>query len=114
MSGTGGTARFIFSFGIVLVKMAVEAEADNQNLDAVVKLGSKLIESIFKGESFETIKALIETGAPLWYQDEDGFSALHAACFRENTALVQILIDKGAIWNAGILSLSLDDCRSDI
>jgi type IV protein arginine methyltransferase len=84
-------------------------ELEDQSLDATVNLGSKLITSIFAGESIEVAKALIEEDAPLWYQDEDGFSALHAACFREDSSLTQILIDKGAIWNAGTFSHRLDD-----
>jgi len=69
-------------------------------LENAVELGSKLIESIFAEDPAEVTKALVDGGAPLWYQDEDGFSALHASCFQENSSLIQMLIDKGAIWNA--------------
>jgi len=74
-------------------------EDESQNINAAIDLGSKLISAIFDGESHGTIKTLIDAGAPLWYQDEDGFSALHAACFREDNDLVELLIEKGAIWN---------------
>ena len=76
-------------------------EDGDQALDTAIELGAKLISTIFNGEPSGTIKDLINAGAPLWYQDEDGFSALHAACFREDSDLVELLIERGAIWNAG-------------
>jgi protein arginine N-methyltransferase 2 len=66
-------------------------------------LGKKLIQSILDKNPIQTIRSLIvDESAPLWYQDPDegGISALHAAVYMENRDLVQLLIEKGAMWNA--------------
>ncbi|TRM69857.1 S-adenosyl-L-methionine-dependent methyltransferase [Schizophyllum amplum] len=68
----------------------------------------------------ETIQMAIEIGAPLWYQnEEEGISALHAAAYMQNEELVQLLLKKGAIWNAadnmkntaGDIALSFNNAR---
>ncbi|EJD02699.1 uncharacterized protein FOMMEDRAFT_133950 [Fomitiporia mediterranea MF3/22] len=75
-------------------------------IDALIELGSTLIESIFEfgsgKKSLDEIKALIiDQDAPLWYQDdEEGNSALHAAAYVESKELVDLLIERGAVWNA--------------
>ena len=69
-------------------------------------LGSELIKAILGREPFENIQALIDSGAPLWYQDEvEGMSPLHAAAYvdEEDGELTKFLIDAGAVWNAGQL-----------
>jgi ankyrin repeat protein len=71
-------------------------------IDALTKLGERLVNGILQRESLEKIKSLLLDAAPLWYQnDSEGISALHAAAFTENEELVQLLIDEGAVWNAG-------------
>ena len=70
-------------------------------VDEVIDLGQKLITSILEREPIETVKAYIEADAHLWFQDDDGTSALHAAAYVENEDLVRLLIEKGALWNAG-------------
>ena len=70
-------------------------------VDEVIDLGQKLITSILEREPIETVKAYLEADAPLWFQDDDGTSALHAAAYVENEDLVRLLIEKGALWNAG-------------
>ena len=84
----------------------------DEEIELVTALGSKLINAILEREPLENIKVLIDSGAPLWYQDEaEGMSPLHAAACvdGENEALVRLLINEGAIWNAGRLT-SLSFC----
>ncbi|KAH7927140.1 hypothetical protein BV22DRAFT_1103868 [Leucogyrophana mollusca] len=95
----------------------MEPESDDIDIEAVTELGNSLIQSILQKESLPSLQALIDDGAPLWYQDEDGTSALHAAAYVENARLVKLLIDEGAVWNAvdnlentaGDISLSLNN-----
>ncbi|KAG6861085.1 hypothetical protein C0995_004022 [Termitomyces sp. Mi166 len=91
------------------------------DVQALSDLGELLIASIIAEEPMETIKTLIEKGAPLWYQDAiEGMSALHAAAYMQNAELVKTLIDHGAVWNAvdnlqhtaGDVSLSFNDVAS--
>jgi type IV protein arginine methyltransferase len=77
------------------------ANVDDE-IDILTELGENLITAILQRESLETIKSRLDAGAPPWYQNEsEGISALHAAAYIENEGLVQLLINKGAIWNAG-------------
>lgn len=64
-------------------------------------LGGYLIFSILRRRPLSKLLTLIDAGAPLWYQDSEGTSPLHAAAYIEDEELVHILIEKGAIWNAG-------------
>src|SRR5882762_3525770 len=81
------------------LKLAVDMD---EELEIVTALGSKLINAILEAEPLENIEALVNSGAPLWYQDEaEGISPLHAAAYRENEEIVRLLIDEGAVWNAG-------------
>jgi type IV protein arginine methyltransferase len=79
---------------------------DDSDIDAVVtRLGEELIGKILENESVETISGLLDSGSPVWYQNEiEGISPLHAAAFVQNAELVKLLIEKGAVWNAGWLS----------
>ncbi|KAG6832595.1 hypothetical protein H0H92_014431 [Tricholoma furcatifolium] len=90
-------------------------------VQALSGLGETLIASILADETIENLQALIEAGAPLWYQNEaEGMSPLHAAAYMQNPELVKLLIDHGAIWNAvdnlkctaGDISLSFNDLNS--
>jgi protein arginine N-methyltransferase 2 len=65
-----------------------------------------------------TIKALLDKGAPAWYQDTAlGWSCLHYAAERRDPELLRLLLQGGAVWNAvdkwgrtaGEISLSLGD-----
>ena len=56
---------------------------------------------IFAYAPLADLKALIKTGAPLWFQDSQGVSALHAAAYMEREDVVTSLLEAGAIWNAG-------------
>ena len=78
---------------------------DDSDIDAVVtRLGEELIAGILENESVETISGLLDSGSPVWYQNEnEGISPLHAAAFVQNVELVKFLIEKGAVWNAGWL-----------
>jgi len=70
--------------------------------EIATQLGEELIDSILRNDPTPIIKSLVETGAPVWYQNEaEGISSLHAAAYSRNLELVEYLIEKGAIWNAG-------------
>lgn len=73
---------------------------NDEDLETLTDAGQALITAILNRQSSSDIQALIKDGAPLWYQDEDGVSALHAAAYIEDSELVQQLIQKGAVWNA--------------
>ncbi|OCB88416.1 hypothetical protein A7U60_g4458 [Sanghuangporus baumii] len=73
---------------------------ESEEVDAAIQTGQTLIEKIFEARPFEEVKALIDQDAPLWYQDNEGNSALHAAAYIEDKELVDYLIGKGAVWNA--------------
>ena len=82
---------------------------DESDTEAMVtRLGEELISRILENESVEKISELLDSGSPVWYQNEiEGISPLHAAVFVQNTELVKLLIEKGAVWNAGWLSSAL-------
>jgi len=81
------------------------------------ELGTTLINAILEKEPISNVRELIDAGAPLWYQNEEGTSVLHAAVYGENEQLVRLLIEEGAIWNAvdnlqntaGDIALSLNN-----
>lgn len=75
--------------------------ATDEDIETLSVLGGYLIFSILNRRPLHKILTLIDAGAPLWYQDDEGTSALHAAACIEDEKLVRILIEKGAIWNAG-------------
>lgn len=80
----------------------IDDDGDNSvEIEAMKNAGQTLITLIMEGASFTEIGSIIDEGVPLWYQDEEGLTALHAASFREDAELVDYLLDKGAIWNAG-------------
>ncbi|EIW63412.1 protein-arginine N5-methyltransferase [Trametes versicolor FP-101664 SS1] len=70
------------------------------DVDALVAQGSELVDAILRRTPLADVQSLIEAGAPVWYQDDEGTSPLHAAAYIEDDALVRILIDEGAVWNA--------------
>jgi protein arginine N-methyltransferase 2 len=74
---------------------------DDDELANLAELGQSLITSIFNRKPLSEIEALVKDGAPLWYQDADGASALHAAAYIEDEDIVQYLIQTGATWNSG-------------
>lgn len=77
---------------------------DEDDLDALTVLGEHLINSILAEEPLESIQQIIASGAPLWYQNEhEGISCLHAAAYTQNRELAKLLIEEGAVWNAGEL-----------
>lgn len=74
----------------------LEAELAN-----IAELGQALIDAILEYVPTEDMQKLLDEDAPLWYQDECGWSALHAAASVENSELVKSLLERGALWNAG-------------
>lgn len=100
----GTASQFSLSRLSAPMEMDVPASTDSDaNIEVLTALGSQLIKAILEFAPFQGIKALVDAGAPLWYEEstEGGISPLHAACFIENDELVKFLIDRGAIWNAG-------------
>lgn len=63
---------------------------DDEDVEALVDLGEILIDQILERRPFEQVKALIDEGAPLWYQNEQGLSALHAAAYTVSVFLHEI------------------------
>lgn len=89
--------------------------------DEIAAIGLALINAILEYAPIEDIQKLLYEDAPLWYQDEeDGWSALHAAASVEDAKLVKKLLQHGAVWNsvdnagntAGDIALSLNDEES--
>ncbi len=76
--------------------------------EAAATLGETLIEQILENKPFDIIRASLDAGAPVWYQNQsEGISPLHAAAFTQNANLVKFLIEEGAVWNAGIITICL-------
>lgn len=74
---------------------------------AAIELGENLIDQILSNATTEMILAALDSGAPVWYQNQlEGISTLHAAASMQNLDLVHLLIEKGAVWNAGMHSIS--------
>ena len=69
--------------------------------DVLVEQGYALVDAILRRRPLPEIKEMIKQGAPVWYQDDEGKSPLHAAAYVENDELVRFLVDEGALWNAG-------------
>ncbi|OAX43320.1 arginine methyl transferase [Rhizopogon vinicolor AM-OR11-026] len=92
-------------------------DVDDPEIIMLTELGSTLINAILEKEPISNVRDLIDAGAPLWYQNEEGTSVLHAAAYVENEQLVKLLIEEGAVWNAvdnlqntaGDIALSLND-----
>ncbi|KAH8118991.1 S-adenosyl-L-methionine-dependent methyltransferase [Phellopilus nigrolimitatus] len=90
---------------------------EDAEIDALIDWGRTLIDKIFQERPLDEVKKLIYQDTPLWCQDDDGNSALHAAAYAENGELVDLLIERGAIWNAvdnlgntaGDIALSLNN-----
>ncbi|KAI0705002.1 S-adenosyl-L-methionine-dependent methyltransferase [Cerioporus squamosus] len=74
--------------------------SEELDVEAMVAQGLLLIETIIRRKPLSEIKELITAGAPVWYQDDEGTSPLHAAAYIEDEELVRFLIDEGAVWNA--------------
>lgn len=74
---------------------------ENSDIDELIVLGQALIDAILERKSSTHIQSLIDAGAPLWFQDDDGWSPLHAAANVEDDGLIRVLLQEGAVWNAG-------------
>lgn len=79
----------------------VEDIADIEEINALTELGTTLIQAILEREPLENIQDLIDAGTPLWFQDDEGISPLHAAAYVANEKLIKMFLDDGAVWNAG-------------
>lgn len=74
---------------------------DMEEINTLTELGTTLIQAILEKEPLDNVRDLIDAGAPLWFQDNEGTSPLHAAAYVGNEQLVKLLLDEGAVWNAG-------------
>lgn len=63
--------------------------------------GAILISASKAGSATDVLALLKEHSAPVWFQDGLGWSALHYAAERGDADLVKVLLDNGAVWNAG-------------
>lgn len=79
-----------------------DASDDDMDVDALVGQGQELVDAIFRRRPLSEIKAVIAAGAPVWYQDDEGTSPLHAAAYVEDQELIRFLVAEGALWNAGM------------
>ena len=77
------------------------ATEDVQQVEAdIVDAGTRLLDAIQAHDTPQTL-ALLKQGAPIWFQEEEtGWAALHFAAHYEDVELVDLLIERGAIWNA--------------
>ncbi|KIJ18765.1 guanidinoacetate N-methyltransferase [Paxillus involutus ATCC 200175] len=73
---------------------------DMEEINAFTELGITLIQAILEKEPMENIRDLIDAGAPLWFQDNEGTSPLHAAAYVGSDQMVKLLVEEGAVWNA--------------
>ena len=84
-----------------------DSDHDSDQLEAelgqIAELGQALIDAVLEDVPIEdaSVQKLLDEDAPLWYQDECGWSALHAAASVENAELVKSLLQRGALWNSG-------------
>jgi type IV protein arginine methyltransferase len=87
------------------VKVLSDEDHDSDQLEAelgkITELGQTLIDAVLEYVPIEDVQKLLDEDPPLWYQDECGWSALHAAASVENAELVKSLLQRGALWNAG-------------
>jgi ankyrin repeat protein len=87
------------------VDVLPDEDYDSDQLEAelgkIAELGQALIDAVLEYLPIEDLQKLLDEDAPLWYQDECGWSALHAAASVENAELVKSLLQRGALWNAG-------------
>ncbi|KAH0827809.1 arginine methyl transferase [Lanmaoa asiatica] len=74
---------------------------DMEEINALTELGTTLIQAILEKEPMDNIRDLIDAGAPIWFQDNQGTSPLHAAAYLGSNQLVKFLLEEGALWNAG-------------
>lgn len=90
----------------------IEDVEDMEEINAITELGTTLIQAILEQEPIDNIRDLIDAGAPLWFQDNDGTSSLHAAAYVGDDVLVKLLLDEGAVWSAGMSFLPSASHRS--
>jgi protein arginine N-methyltransferase 2 len=86
-----------------MASQLAEVLDDPDAVDHLTELGDRLVYAIVSYAPRDNIYALIEDGAPLWYQNAEGTSALHAATYVQDEELASFLIENGAVWNAGVL-----------
>ncbi|KAI6157754.1 hypothetical protein BKA82DRAFT_13951 [Pisolithus tinctorius] len=81
------------------VSSEVSAE-DIEEINTLTELGTTLIQAVLEKEPLTNIQDLIDAGAPLWFQDNEGISPLHAAAYVGSEQLVKMFLAEGAVWNA--------------
>jgi type IV protein arginine methyltransferase len=78
-----------------------ECDPDPDDDGEIAALGRALITAILEYSPIGVVQELLDEDMPLWYQDEDGWSALHAAASVGDAELVKGLLQRGALWNSG-------------
>ena len=74
---------------------------DDMGVDGLVAQGYALVDAILRRRPLPEIKQMVANGAPVWYQDDEGTSPLHAAAYIGNNEMMRFLLEEGAVWNAG-------------
>ncbi|KAG6332930.1 hypothetical protein ID866_6156 [Astraeus odoratus] len=94
-------------------EVLAEDIANLEEINALTELGTTLIQAVLEREPAANIKDLVDAGAPLWFQDNEGTSPLHAAAYVRNEQLVRMFLGEGAVWNTGT-SLRTRNTAGDI
>lgn len=85
----------------VCLPTIMSLEDGDESVHILTVLGEHLVNTILDREPFATVKEIVDKGAPVWYQNEEGgVSPLHAAAYIQDAELAKYLIDEGAVWNA--------------
>lgn len=102
----------------IMASSASHTKAEDSPLPGdLLPLAHALLQAA-KSAPLSTIQALLDKGAPAWYQDNElGWSSLHYAAERRDPELLSALLAGGAVWNAvdkwgrtaGEICLSLGD-----
>jgi len=84
-----------------------QVETETETETEIVDAGTRLLDAIQARDTPQAL-ALLKQGAPIWFQEQEtGWSALHFAAYYEDVELVEMLIERGAIWNASQFISSL-------
>jgi hypothetical protein len=82
-----------------------EPTTTSDSAQTLLEAGSDLLHAAQTKSAKEVEVLLKDKEAPVWYQDESGWSSLHYAAEREDLAMIKVLLKHGAVWNAGELCL---------
>ncbi len=83
---------------IIMLCVALQLAGSLQAMQDPDSLGKQLVNAAFGG-NFEKVQKLLDAGAPIDYQDKNGFTALMQAADRRSLDIARLLIEKGAQVN---------------